>query len=240
MPSPSTSPAPLTAQPNPVAPPCPTNATSTAKSAPECTSTRPGPKASSGAAITKSPTPSWPMSPVDATAKPSQSCASPMGANRGAGVTIARMSRAFIKEPETTGPCCPSPPGCGGTGVTVSRVTLQARLGPAAAARFGDEAWFCPDPACAVAYFDARRERAMCGELLAPAWPKHAGAPLCACFGVSRQALEDFARRGDKAGMRAFLERAASAVAHCSTSAADGRSCATEARRVFLRELRAS
>ena len=147
------------------------------------------------------------------------------------------MSRAFIKEPETTGPGCPSPPGCGGTGVPVSRATLQARLRPAAAERFLDAGYFCPDPACAVAYFDARRERALRDEMIDPAWPKNAGAPLCACFGVTREALEDLGRRGDKAAMRAFLERTGSPEAHCEIRAADGRSCATEARRVFIREL---
>ncbi len=147
------------------------------------------------------------------------------------------MSRAFIKEAEAPGPACPSPPGCGGAGVPVSRVTLLARLGPDVAARLEGEAFFCPDPACPVAYFDTRGERATRDELLEPAFLKHQGAPLCACFGVSREAIEDLARRGDKAGMRAFLERAGSPEARCASRAADGRSCATEARRVFLRAL---
>jgi hypothetical protein len=147
------------------------------------------------------------------------------------------MSRAFVKEPETSGPACPSPPGCGGAGVPVSRVTLQARLRPEAAARFAGEAYFCPDPACEVAYFDAGRERATREELVAPVWPKQPGAPLCACFGVVRETLQDFGRRGDKAAMRAFLERAGSPEARCESRAADGHCCATEARRVFLRAL---
>ncbi len=147
------------------------------------------------------------------------------------------MSRAFIKEPESSGPACPEPPGCGGLGVPVSRVTLLARLRPEAAARFAAAGYFCPDPACEVAYFDAGRERAMRSELLAPAWPKHADAPLCACFGLARDLFEDFGRRGDKAAMRAFLERTVSAEARCESRAADGRCCATEARRVFLRAL---
>jgi len=147
------------------------------------------------------------------------------------------VSRAFVKEAESPGPSCPSPPGCGGAGVPVSRATLQARLGPAVAARFAGEASFCPDPGCEVAYFDGRGERALRREMLAPAYPKFPDAPLCACLGVSRQALEEFGRRGDKAAMRAFLERTASAEARCELCAADGRGCATEARRVFLRAL---
>ncbi len=147
------------------------------------------------------------------------------------------MSRAFIKEPETPGPSCPSPPGCGGTGVPVSRVTLEARLRPEVAARFAADGYFCPDPACEVAYFDAGRERALRDETVGPAWPKHPGAPLCACFRVAREAFEDFGRRADKAAMRVFLERTASPEARCASRAADGRCCATEARRVFLRTL---
>ena len=147
------------------------------------------------------------------------------------------MSRAFVKEPETTGPSCPSPPGCGGTGVPVSRVTLEARLRPDAAARFVDGGYFCPNPACEVAYFDAGRERALRDELVDPAWPKHPDAPLCACFRVAQEVFEDFGRRGDRSAMRAFLERTVSPEARCVNCAADGRCCATEARRAFRRAL---
>ena len=147
------------------------------------------------------------------------------------------MSRAFVKEAETPGPSCPSPPGCGGVGVPVSHATLQARLSPAAAARFTGETFFCPDPACEVAYFDARGELATRADMLVPAWPKSPTAPLCACFSVAREAIEDLARRGDKSAMRAFLERTASPAARCELTSADGHSCATEARRVFLRGL---
>jgi len=147
------------------------------------------------------------------------------------------VSRAFVKEPESAAPGCPSPPGCGGAGVPVSRATLQAHLRPQAAARFADGACFCPNPSCEVAYFDAGRERALRDELVAPAWPKHATAPLCACFGVTQQAFEELGRSGDKPAMRAILERAASPEARCASAAADGRCCATEARRAFLRGL---
>jgi hypothetical protein len=147
------------------------------------------------------------------------------------------MSRAFIKEPEAPGPSCPSPPGCGGTGVPVSRVTLEARLRPDAAARFAADGYFCPNRACEVAYFDAGRERATRNEMVAPGWPKHPDAPLCACFRVAREVFEDFGHRGDKAAMGAFLERTVSPEARCASLAADGRCCATEARRVFLRAL---
>jgi len=147
------------------------------------------------------------------------------------------VSRAFIKEPEAPEPSCPSPPGCGGVGVPVSRVTLEARLRPEAAARFAGAGYFCPDPVCAVAYFDAAGERALREEMVAPAWPKNQGAPLCACFRVAREAFEDFGRRGDKAAMRDFLARTESPEARCASCAADGRCCAPEARRVFLRAL---
>jgi len=164
-------------------------------------------------------------------------CCAPRPEPRARPDSILSMSRAFVKDPETPGPTCPSPPGCGGSGVPVSSVTLRARLRPEAAARFGEEAFFCPDPACEVAYFDGRLAWAARSELLEPAYPKQAGAPLCACFGIAREAIEELGRRGDKAAMRAFLERAASPEARCATRAADGRSCATEARRVFLRAL---
>jgi Zinc binding domain len=147
------------------------------------------------------------------------------------------MSRAFVKEAETPGPTCPEPPGCGGEGTPVSHVTLRARLKPEAAARFADEAFFCPNPACDVAYFDTRLAWVPRTELREPVYPKQAGAPLCACFGVAREAIEALGRANDKVAMRDFLQRAASPEARCETRAADGHSCATEARRVFLRAL---
>src|SRR5262249_54625008 len=101
------------------------------------------------------------------------------------------VSRAFIKEAETSGPGCPAPPGCGGGGVPVSRATLEARLPREAVARFAGGALFCANPGCVVAYFDERRAWASRDELLAPAYPKQLGAPLCACFGVTREALEE-------------------------------------------------
>jgi len=166
-----------------------------------------------------------------------EACCTPCPIHARGPDSIRSMSRAFVRDPETPGPTCPSPPGCGGTGVPVSSVTLRARLRPEAAARFAGEAYFCPDPACDVAYFDGRLAWVARSELLDPAYPKQTGAPLCACFGVSREAIEDLGRRADKAAMRAFLERAASPEARCATRAADGHSCATEARRVFLRAL---
>jgi hypothetical protein len=147
------------------------------------------------------------------------------------------VSRAFVKEAEDPDPRCPAPPGCDGVGVPVTRVTLVARLGESRAAAFHEPAFYCPDAACPVAYFDAFRGHASRDELLAKAYPKHEGAPLCACFGVARETIEDYGRRGDKAAMRTFLERVGSSDARCALLAVDGKSCATEARRTFMRAL---
>lgn len=146
------------------------------------------------------------------------------------------MSRAFIKESEAPEPVCPPPRGCGGRGVPVPALVVVANLGETGAGRLGSEAYFCPDPLCQVAYFDATGGRAGVAELRERRWPKDPAAPLCACFRVAEEEIAAWAREGRTDRMREFLERVRSGAARCSTATHDGRSCEAAARRVFMSE----
>jgi hypothetical protein len=150
------------------------------------------------------------------------------------------MSRAFVKEAESPEPRCPERQGCGGLGVTVGPATLAAQLSAEAAATLIGETFYCPNPACGVAYFAAGGGSVLRGEQRARSWPKDAAAPVCPCFGILEHEIAAWARAREKPDMpalRALLARIEGPEAQCGTRAPDGRPCATQVRRVFMREL---
>jgi hypothetical protein len=147
------------------------------------------------------------------------------------------MSRAFVKEAETKEPRCPTPQGCGGLGVSVARATVAANLAPGSVPEFHGDIFFCSDSSCAIGYFDGFGTRVAADVLLRRAWPKDAGGVVCSCFGVDIAAIEDCAERGEKAAMKAWIERSKSSEARCATTAPDGKNCEAKLRRVFLRAL---
>lgn len=145
------------------------------------------------------------------------------------------MNKAFVKDPEPGEPRCPSPEGCDGIGTLVARNTLCAQLPPAAAARFSGSSYYCPNPSCAIAYFDSWGATAPCTVLRRMSYPKSATAPVCPCFGVTAEEIREEARAGRKARVREVLERAESNAARCQTESPSGASCAVEIRRIFLK-----
>lgn len=150
------------------------------------------------------------------------------------------MSRAFVKEAEAPEPHCPERLGCGGAGIPVGPVTLAAQLPAERAATLMHDAFWCPNPQCDVAYFDASGGVVYAAEARHRGWPKDPAAAVCACFGIDEARIMAWARAPgapDKAAMRALLARIAGPDARCATCSPDGRSCETAVRRVFLRGL---
>lgn len=147
------------------------------------------------------------------------------------------MSRAFVKEADAKEPRCPSPPGCGGTGIAVSSATIQANVAIEARVEFHGDAFFCPDPDCTIAYFDGFGTRIERSAMLRRAWPKDPDAPVCSCFEVTAADIEEWADRGAKVKVRELIDRTKGADAKCLTLAPDGRCCEEKVRRVFLRAL---
>jgi hypothetical protein len=150
------------------------------------------------------------------------------------------MSKAFTREPDAVEPVCPPPVGCGAAGIPVGRKTLFAQLPEELARAFADAAYYCPNPRCSVAYYDAWGAQAPASAVKNPAYPKNPAAPICRCFGVMAQEISDDAEAGRKDRIRELLARAESSEARCETEAPCGRSCVAEVRKVFLKHFAGS
>lgn len=143
------------------------------------------------------------------------------------------MNKAFVREPEDTGQRhCPR---CGSLAVTATAEAVREHLDAAALANLSETAWFCPFPRCEVAYFDTFERVATVEQLRYPVWPKDLEAPLCSCFGLTRDDVEQDIREGGVTRVRATVERAKTAEARCQSLAPDGRSCVGEVQRYYMK-----
>jgi hypothetical protein len=136
-----------------------------------------------------------------------------------------------MREPERTVEYCPR---CGSQGESVGRQTLEAQLPAGRKNPLADPAAFCPSPRCEVAYFDAFEGVVLVSELDHPIYPKDPAAPLCPCFGLTAEDIEQDVREGVVTRTRAALEKAKSPAARCQQLAANGRSCVAFVQKYFL------
>jgi hypothetical protein len=132
------------------------------------------------------------------------------------------MNKAFVREPETTHEYCPR---CGARGVAVGEETLQSFLGTELRRELAQTASFCPTPNCEVAYFDVLERTVPVSALGVPIYPKDLAAPICPCFGLTCEEIEQDVREGVVTRTRAAVERAKSAEAQCTVKSPTGRSC---------------
>lgn len=142
------------------------------------------------------------------------------------------MNKAFVREPEATASYCPR---CGSLGISVLPETLDALIRPEARGQISSAGHFCPFPSCLVAYFDDMDRLVMVDDLVRPVYPKSLEAPVCACFQITEGDLADDAEAGRVDRIRELIAKSKSEDAHCSTAAASGRPCVSEAQRLYLR-----
>jgi hypothetical protein len=142
------------------------------------------------------------------------------------------MNKAFVKEPEQSG--SGSCPRCGSAGLPVGAVTLDAHLPAAARRGLADAAFFCPYARCEVAYFDGFERTVAVAALDKPVYPKMPDAPICACFGLTRDDIEQDVREGVVTRTRNCVARAKSVEARCSVMAPSGHSCVAEVQRYYM------
>ena len=143
------------------------------------------------------------------------------------------MNKAFVREPEDDGQQhCPS---CGSIGIAISEETLEAHLTADARNELGEPSFYCPFPRCSVAYFDVFDRTAPVAALLDAAYPKDPTGPLCRCFGLTIDDVEEDVRAGTVERVRAIVERAKTAEARCHITAPDGRCCVGEVQRYYFR-----
>jgi hypothetical protein len=142
------------------------------------------------------------------------------------------MNKAFVREADHDGEYCPR---CGSKGQQVGRETIQSYLPHGTTPTVTDPANFCPSPQCEVVYFDAFERVMLAGDLSRPVYPKDPDAPLCACFGLTRQDIEEDVREGVVARVKAIIEKAQLPEARCSQMAANGQPCVAYVQKYYLR-----
>jgi hypothetical protein len=140
------------------------------------------------------------------------------------------MNKAFIREPERTADYCPR---CGSQGEPVTADTLRAWLTEEQRRGLADPANFCPSPQCEVVYFDAFERHLSTRDVARPVYPKDPSAPVCACFGLTREDIEQDVQEGGNARVKAAVLRAKSPEAQCRHRAANGRSCVPYIQKYF-------
>jgi hypothetical protein len=122
------------------------------------------------------------------------------------------MNKAFVREPDQTGPAkCPR---CGSLGTTVGAQTLDAWLSPGARRML---------PVITVDEVDR------------PVYPKDPSAPMCGCFGFTLDDIEADLAEGGVTRTKALVARAKTSEAQCATQSPDGRSCVGEVQRCYMR-----
>jgi hypothetical protein len=141
------------------------------------------------------------------------------------------MNKAFVREPDHDADYCPR---CGSKGQQVSRATLRTYLPQEKAQMVTDPANFCPSPQCEVAYFDAFERVVPTADLSKPVYPKDPDAPMCACFGLTRNDIEQDIAEGVVTRVKAILAKAESPEARCAEKAANGQSCVAYVQRYYM------
>jgi hypothetical protein len=96
-------------------------------------------------------------------------------------------------------------------------------------------AYFCPTPRCPVAYFDAFEAAVLVEQLVRPVYPKDVAAPLCPCFGLTREDVAADAADTAPRRIRELLAKSKTSAAHCQTASPTGRNCLPEVQRMYFR-----
>ena len=146
------------------------------------------------------------------------------------------MNKAFVREPDQTAEYCPR---CGAQGETIGCETLETYLSVAQRGRVSQRSNFCPSPRCEVAYFDGFELVILVSDLSRTVYPKDPEAPICACFGLTCEEIEQDVAEGVATRTRAILEKAKSAEARCVCLAANGRSCVAYVQKYYMQCLQA-
>lgn len=142
------------------------------------------------------------------------------------------MNKAFVREPDSTDVLCPR---CGAAGTDVPRTTAAGHVPPEALRPLAATVFFCATPTCPVAYFDAFEANVPVDSLLKPVFPKDPAAPLCPCFGLTREDVEADVAEGTPRRIRELLAKSKTPAAHCETAAPTGRCCLPEVQRYYFK-----
>ena len=141
------------------------------------------------------------------------------------------MNKAFIREPDPTADFCPR---CGSKGEPVGADALTSYLTDQQRQGLAESVSFCPSPKCQVVYFDSFERVVMASETTRPVYPKDPTAPICACFGLTQEDIEQDVREGVVTRTKAVLEKAKSPDARCAEMAANGKPCVALVQKYYM------
>lgn len=142
------------------------------------------------------------------------------------------MNKAFIKENDGAdqGFC----PRCGQQGIPVEEAPLATHLPVEARKTLGRTVYWCDHPDCTVAYFDNFDASVPTLQLRGPVAPKDPAAPLCACFGLTYDDVQEDVADGDPARIRELHQRSKSDEARCFETSPSGRCCLPAVQKLYF------
>lgn len=143
------------------------------------------------------------------------------------------MNKAFIREPDEMASRCPQ---CQTIGQPVGPQTLNAQLTPEIRRGLAESACFCPDVQCEIVYFDDFSGVVTRDNCNQPIAVKDLSAPLCSCFGLTRDDIDDDIAAGTVTRTKSAVLKAQSPDARCATLAPNGRSCVAEIQSYYLKQ----
>ena len=142
------------------------------------------------------------------------------------------MNKAFVRESDSTDVLCPR---CGAAGTDALGSAVAAHVPSEARRALAATAYFCSTANCPVAYFDAFEATVAVDSLAQPIYPKDPLAPLCACFGLTRDDVEADLAEGTPRRIRELLAKSKSPEARCETASPTGRSCLPDVQRYYFK-----
>jgi hypothetical protein len=143
------------------------------------------------------------------------------------------MNKAFTREPDPTETArCPR---CESIGLPVTRETLQSFVAADALAAVAESAFFCPYPTCEVVYFDMFDRVVRADEIKRHVYPKDPNAPICGCFGLTLDDIEQDVREGVVTRCKEVIAKANSPAARCSIMSPSGQNCISEVQRQYMK-----
>ncbi|MDY0167248.1 MAG: hypothetical protein RBS80_11940 [Thermoguttaceae bacterium] len=141
------------------------------------------------------------------------------------------MNKAFIREPEQTLDLCPR---CGSKGEPVGIEPLKSYLTDQQRQGLAEPVSFCPSPKCRVVYFDCLERVVLASDTTRPVYPKDPTAPICACFGLTQEDIEQDVQEDVVTRIKAVLEKAKSPEARCAKMAANGKPCVAFVQKYYM------
>ena len=141
------------------------------------------------------------------------------------------MNKAFVREPDQTADYCPR---CGSKGEPVGSDTLRSFLTDQQRRAVTEFANFCPSPKCEVVYFDSFERTVLAADIRRPVYPKDPTAPVCGCFGLTGEDIEQDVREGVTTRVKEIIEKAKSSTARCHKMAANGRPCIAYVQKYYM------